>query len=233
MRRIDWNAYARLEELVLRLYVAEEDLTVHLLIDTSASLGFGEKLDVAKRLAAAIAYVGLSGSERVAVVPWGSGLKKPLPPTRGKARIARVLRFLDELEPSGETDLAKAVDQLLVRRARPGLVVVISDFLDPAGWQAPIDRLLANRHEPALFQVLSREELDPLDLGGDVAFVDAERGGRIEVSLDGHVMEAYRARLYAFFDELETYARRRGISYVRTDADVPFEDALFTFLRAG
>lgn len=219
----------------MRLFVAEEDLTVHLLVDTSRSLGFGEpsKLLVAKRLAAAIAYVGLSGSERVAVVPWSDGMGEPLAPTRGRGRIARVLRFLDALEAAGETDLSKAVDQLLVRRARPGLVVVISDFLDPAGWKAPIDRLLASRHEPALFQVLSAEELDPSRLHNDIAFVDSERGSRVEVSLEPAVLDAYQKRLFAFFEELDEYARKRGLSYIRTDASEPFEDALLSFLRAS
>ena len=234
IRRIDWNAYARLEELVLRLYVAEEDLTVYLLVDRSASMAFGEppKIDVAKRLAAALAYVGLTGSERVSVVPFGVGADRPLPPTRGQRRVGHVLRYLDAIEPAGETSLSLAVDQFLARRPRPGLVVVLGDLLDPGGWTRPFDRLLSEKHEPVLFQVLAREELDP-PMGGDFAFVDAERGQRVEVSLDPRARRAYLARLNAFLSEIEGYAKKRGLSYVRVEGELALEDALLSYLRAG
>jgi uncharacterized protein (DUF58 family) len=234
VRRIDWNAYARLEELVLRLYVAEEDLTVYLLVDRSASMAFGDppKLESAKRLAAALAYVALSGSERVAVVPFGDGPDVPLPPTRGKRRVGHVLRYLDAIEPSGETSLTRTVDRFLARRPRPGLVAIIGDLLDPAGWTRPLDRLLSEKHEPAIFHVLSHEELDP-PRGGDFAFVDAERGTSVEVSLDRRAREAYAKRLRGFLGEVEAYAKKRGLSYVRVEGDLALEEALMGYLRAG
>ncbi len=220
IRRIDWNAYARLEELIL--------------VDTSASMGFGDptKLDVAKRLAAALAYVGLSGSERVGVVPFSAGVGAPMPPTRGRRRIGSVLRHLDDLAPRGETDLHRVVDELVTRRTRPGLVIVLSDLLDPGGYQRPLDRLLAERHEPVVFHVLDREELDPTP-GGDFTLVDAERGARVEVSLDTRTVEAYRRRVRLFLDGVESYAKKRGLSYVRVGADVSVEDALLAYSRVA
>jgi uncharacterized protein (DUF58 family) len=234
VRRIDWNAYARLEELILRLYVAEEDLVVYLLVDTSASMGFGDppKLDVAKRLAAALAYVGLSGSERVGVVPFGAGIGTPMQPTRGRRRIGTVLKHLDALEARGETDLQRAVDELIARRTRPGLVLVLSDLLDPGGYQRSLDRLIAERHEPVIFHVLDREELDPTP-GGDFNFVDSERGARVEVSLDQRTVDAYRRRVQLFLEGAEAYAKKRGLSYVRAGADVSIEDALLAYSRAA
>lgn len=234
VRRIDWNAYARLEELILRLYVAEEDLVVHLLVDTSASMGFGEppKLEVAKRMAAALAYIGLSGSERVGVAPFAAGLGDPLAPTRGRRRIGTVLRFLDGLAATGETDLTRSVEAFVARRARPGLVVVLSDLLDPAGYQRPIDRLLTERHEPVLVQVLDAQELDPTP-GGDFTLIDSERGDRVDVSLDARTVAAYRRRVAAFLEGAEAYAKRRGISYLRVGGEVSFEDALLAYLRAA
>ena len=234
VRRIDWNAYARLEELVLRLFVAEEDLTLYLLLDTSRSMGFGEprKIDVAKRIAAALGYVALSGSERVSVVPWGAGMRAPMPPARGKRRIGTLLKFLDALEPDGETDLSRAVDEMLSRRVRPGLVAVISDLMDPGGYQRSLDRLLAERHEAALFHVLSAEELDPAP-GGDLVLVDAERGQEVEVSVDARALRAYRARLSAFLADAEGWAKRRGAAYVRVGGDVAVEEALLDYLRAA
>lgn len=234
VRRIDWNAYARLEELVLRLFVAEEDLTLYLLVDCSRSMGVGEpsKLEAAKRIAAALGYVALSGSERVSVLPWAGGVRAPLPPVRGKRRIGTLLRHLDALEPSGETDLARAVDEILARRTRPGLVAVVSDLLDPGGYQRPLDRLIAERHEVAVFHVLSSDELDPQP-GGDLVLVDAERGNRVEVSLDARAVRAYRARVEAFLEGAEGWAKRRGSTYVRAGGDVAIEEALLSYLRAA
>jgi uncharacterized protein (DUF58 family) len=234
VRRIDWNAYARLEELVLRLFVAEEDLSLYLLVDTSASLGLGDppKLDVAKRVAAGLGYVGLSGSERVAVMPFAAQLARPLPPARGRRKIGSLLRFLDALEPSGETDLGRAVDEFLARSPRPGLVVVVSDFLDPSGFARPLDRLVGERHEPVLFHVLDREELDPTP-GGDLQLVDSETGAKVEVSLDARAVRAYRARLEAFVAELEAWARKRGLFYGRVGGEQPFEEVLIDYLARG
>ncbi|UJR79735.1 DUF58 domain-containing protein [Sandaracinus amylolyticus] len=230
VRRIDWNAYARLEELVLRLFVAEEDLSLYLLVDTSASMGLGtpRKIDVAKRLAAGLGYVGLSGSERVAVMPFAARLSRPLPASRGRKRVGPLLRFLDELEPSGDTDLARGVDEFLARSPRPGLVVVLSDFLDPRGFTRPLDRLIADKHEPVLFHVLDREELDPTP-GGDLELIDSETGRKVEVSLDARAVRAYRQRLAAFLVELESYAKKRGLFYGRV-GERAFEDVLVEYL---
>ncbi len=234
IRRIDWNAYARLEELVLRLYIAEEDLSVYLLLDTSASLGHGTppKLETAARLAAALAYVGLSGSERVGVVPFADGMGAPLAPTRGKGRIGHVLRFLDGLSAGGETDLARTVETFLARRPRPGLVVLLSDLLDPGGYQRPLDRLMGQRHEPVIFHVLSEDEVRPTP-GGDFSLVDSERGTAVDVSLDHRAIEAYQKRVAAFVESIAAYCRRRGISYIPAFGEVDLEGALLEYLRGA
>lgn len=234
VRRIDWNAYARLEELVLRLYVAEEDVSLYLLLDTSASLSVGTppKIESAKKIAAALGYVALSGSERVSVHPFASGLGASLPPSRGKKRIATLLRQLDGLEASGDTSLTRAVDGLLARSVRPGIVAVISDFFDPQGFARPLDRLLAQKFEPVLFQVLDKDEVDP-PAGGDLTLVDSERGERIEVTLDERALRAYRARLAAFFAELEGFCKRRGVHYGRLTSEADLEAVLLGYLRGG
>ncbi|MCB9595206.1 MAG: DUF58 domain-containing protein [Sandaracinaceae bacterium] len=233
VRRIDWNAYARLEELVLRLFVAEEDLSLYLLVDTSASLGEpAQKLEVAKHLAAGLGYVALTGSDRVSVWPFGDRLRTPTAPVRGRKRVGALLRALDGLEATGETDLARSVDELLARRPRPGLVAVVSDFLDPAGYARPIDRLISERHEPVLFHVVHPEELDPTP-GGDLVLVDAERGHELEVTLDERSLRAYRARVRAFLEELAGYAKKRGLFYGRVSTETDFEEALLRYLRAA
>lgn len=233
VRRIDWNAYARLEELVLRLFVAEEDLSLYLLVDTSASLGAPDaKLDIAKHVAAGLGFVALTGSDRVSVWPFADRMKTPSAPVRGRKRVGTLLRTLSALEANGETSLARAVDDLLARRPRPGLVAVISDFLDPAGFMRPIDRLIAERHEPVLFHVVHPEELDPTP-GGDLLLVDSERGTEVEVSLDARSLRAYRARVHAFLEELATFAKRRGIFCGRVSTDSDFTEVLLRYLRAA
>ncbi len=232
VRRIDWNAYARLEELVLRLFVAEDDLSLYLLVDRSASLAFGAptKLEIAKQIAAALAFVGLSGSERVAVFAFDETLSMATPATRGRRRIGAVLRHLDAITAGSSTSLSRAVDALLAQRPRPGLVALISDFLDPEGFERPIDRLLARGFEPVLFHVIAHEELDP-EPGADVVLVDSESGHRVEVSLDARAIRAYRARLDAFCAELEGHAKKRGLFYARAETRLGIEGAVLGYLR--
>ncbi len=234
IRRIDWNAYARLEELVLRLFVAEEDLSLYLLIDTSASLALGTppKIETAKRVAAGLGYVALSGSDRVSVWPFADGVERvAMPPARGRKQAGRLLRALDAQQPMGGTDLARAVDALLARRPRPGLVAIISDFLDPSGFTRPIDRLIAERHEPVLFHVVDPEELDPTP-GGDFLLVDSERGAELEVSFDARALAAYRRRVALFLAELEGFAKKRGLFYGRVSSGDAFEEVLLRYLGA-
>lgn len=234
VRRIDWNVYARLEELVLRLFVAEDDLALYLLVDRSASLGVGRppKIELAKQVAAALGYVGLSGSERVTVVPFSDDVDPPFPPARGRRAIGALLRYLERIEARGETNLARAVERFLARSPRPGLVAVVSDFLDPGGFRQPLDRLLASKHEPVLFQVLDREELDPTP-GDDLTLLDAETGRTVEVSIDPRALAAYQKRLQAFFAEIEGYARQRGLFYGRIDAHHPLDTTVLAYLSGG
>lgn len=235
IRRIDWNAYARLEELVIRLYVAEEELSVYLLVDSSASLSVGEpsKLLTAKRIAAALAYISLSGSERVSVVSFSAGYSRsPLAPGRGQKRIGPTLRYLEQLEANGETDLHQTVQQFLARKPKPGVAVVISDFLDPGGYKSALDALVSERFECALFHVLSEDEVNPE--AGDFTLIDSERGDEVQVSLDPRTKRAYQARLSAFVSGLSNYARTRGMSYTKVFGDnVSLERVLLSYLVPG
>jgi hypothetical protein len=169
----------------------------------------------------------------VSVWPFAEGLRPlAMAPSRGRKQTARLLTALDAVEAGGRTDLSRAVEAFLARRPRPGLVVVISDFLDPQGFARPVDRLIAERHEPALFHVVDREELEP-PLGGDLLLVDSERGHELSVTLDERTLRAYRARVAAFLAELEGYAKKRGLHYGRVTSGADFEDALLDFLRAA
>src|SRR4051812_24870695 len=133
MRRIDWAAYARTGEPVLKLFRAEEDVLARILCDASASLGIGEppKIDTARRLAAAVGYMALARSERAQLFVGGEGISRESTAVRGRGGLPALLRSLDAIEAKGGTDFAKAIDTVVQKSARPGMLVVISDFFDP------------------------------------------------------------------------------------------------------
>lgn len=235
IRRIDWNVFARLEELVLRLYVAEEDLHVYLLVDRSASMAFGSpsKLDVAKRVAAALAYVGLSGNERVSVLPFDKNASRVGTPARGKSSAPKVFRHLEAIEAQGETDLRASLEFLL-RTQRPGLVVLVSDLFDPSieeenGLSAMLDPLVGARFEVSIIHVLSEDDVKP-SYEGDLLLVDGEGQDAVELSVDGAALKAYQARLSQFLRRIESYASSRGIRYLRLEGDEQIEERLARYL---
>ncbi|MCC6528061.1 MAG: DUF58 domain-containing protein, partial [Polyangiaceae bacterium] len=227
LRRIDWAAYARSGQPVLKLFRAEEDVVVRILCDASASLDFGtpNKLDVALRLAAAVGYLALASSERAELVVAQDGATRHEAGLRGRGAVARLLRRLEAVRPGGGTDLARAVDAL-VRRARcPGALVVVSDFLDPGPVTLALGRAAAAGHDLVLLHVVAPEELDP-GFGGDVALEDAESGATLELTLDAAAVAAYALRFAGLCEELVAFARRHGASYVRTRTDEPLEGAV-------
>jgi uncharacterized protein (DUF58 family) len=228
LRRIDWLAFARSGMPVVKTFRAEEDVVVRLLIDASASLGYGNprKIEVSRRLAAALAYLALNDSERVQVMVTGDqttrGLAAVGEPTRGRGALHRVLSELAPIEAKGRGSLAAALRAVSERSPRPGLLVVLSDFLDPGPVVDELSRLRAQGHALALVQVLSRMELEP-DFQGDLGLVDAETEAELEVTMDASAVEAYLARLAGLVEELRATARRLGGRYVRVVSDESLE----------
>lgn len=216
-RRIDWNAYARLGELVVRLFVAEEDVTVRLLLDASASMGFGApaKLDVARRLAAGLGYLALRGSERVALLVGAEDAVAQAPVMRGRERVHALLAALDAARAGGSTRLDLAADRVLARRATgPGVAVLFGDLLDDGATVRAATRLAAARHEVVVVHVLCEEELDP-GADGATALIDGETGEALDLVLDADARGAYRAELARFLDESARALRRVGARYVQ------------------
>jgi hypothetical protein len=231
LRRLDWLAFARTGEPVFKLFRAEEDVIVRLVIDASASLGSGTppKLDTAKRLAAAIGYMALASSERAQVLAAGEGLSRVTEPARGRAALPKLLRDLDAMQAGGRTDLSRAIEQTLARSARPGMLVVVSDFLDDGPIEAAVARAAAAGHDVALVQVLAREEVEP-SYDGDFALEDAETGAVVEVTMDARAIEAYLARLAGLLSGLRNLARRHRASYVRITSDEAILPAVRRFV---
>jgi uncharacterized protein (DUF58 family) len=228
LRRIDWAAYARSGEPVVKLFRREEDVVVRLVCDASASLGYGEppKLDHAKRLAAAVGYMTLARSERAQVFVAGPGLVREHPPARGRGGLPALLRALEGVEASGGTDLRRAIDACVARSARPGMLLVVSDFFDPGPVTSSLARAAKAGHDVALAQVLAPDEIEPHGFEGDLALEDVETGAVVEVTIDASALEAYARRFAGLCEIFRSFAKKHRGTYVRTRTDEPLEGAV-------
>jgi uncharacterized protein (DUF58 family) len=224
LRRIDWLAFARTGEPVFKLFRAEEDVIVRLVVDASASLGESagdpSKLEMAKRVAAAIGYMALADSERAQVMAASEGLSFVSAPSRGRNALPKLLRDLDRVDVKSGTDLSRAIEQVIVRSSRPGMLVVISDFMDSGPFDAAITHAASAGHDVALVQVLSRDEVEP-QWDGDYALVDVESNALVEVTMDAGALEAYLARLNQLVLGLRALAKKVQGTYVRIVTDEP------------
>jgi len=239
LRRVDWAAFARTGEPVLKLFRAEEDSVIRLLVDASASLAFGtpEKLEVARRVAAALGYLALAGGQRAQVMvarerePPTSlrGLERIETPHRGRDALPALLRELSAPAAKGSANLARAIDATLQHANRPGLLVLISDFFDPGSVTRALSRAAAAGHQVALIQVLAREEVEP-SFEGDYNLIDSETGAAVELSMDASAIDAYVSRLAGLIEELRSWARKHRSSYVRIMNDEPLEGAVRRFV---
>lgn len=229
LRFIDWNIYGRLDRLFLKLFLEEEDLHVPIYLDCSESMGFGEplKLQYAKKLAAALGYVGLVNLDRVTIE---AGHKDVMPVRRGKQNLNRVLEFLDKQEAGGETDLEKGLKAFSLRHPQPGFKIVISDFLDKAGYEGALKWLQRGNSEVIVIQVLSPQEVKPT-IVGDLALVDCEDGAMQEVSITGSLLKRYRQNLEALCGGLRDYCRARGLAYFFVQTSAPLAPLILTSLR--
>jgi uncharacterized protein (DUF58 family) len=233
-RHIDWNIYSRLDQLFLKLHASEEDVTLHLIVDTSASMAFGEpsKFDHARRLAAALAYIALNNLDRVAVSAFADALGASLPPTKSRQHMAQLLAFLAGLPCTGSTRFGTALREFATRTRSPGLVILISDLLGLEQAQDGIEALRHGGHDVVVIQLLAESEIDP-PLDGALQLVDAETGDELEVTVDPELRRLYQHRLDRQLQEIESFCRRRGVEYLRASTAIGFEDVVLKYLRQG
>jgi uncharacterized protein (DUF58 family) len=234
LRRVDWNTYARLERLFLKLFHEEEDLNVYLLVDGSRSMGFGSptKLEYAQKVAAALGYVGLTEEDRVGATIFGDRLRAVLTPVRGRGQVFPFFRFLQSAEAEGVTAFDVALKEYALRTRRPGVAIVISDFFGPEV-ETGLKALLYRKFELTLIHVLDPGELNP-ELVGDLKLVDAETGETREITVTPGLLRDYQRALEAFCGGLQSFARRYGVDYIRASTATPFEDlVLQTMRRSG
>lgn len=234
-RYLDWNVFARHDELLLKRFQEEEDLHVYILLDASRSMAFGKpaKFDFARQVGAALAYIALADLDRVAIVAFGGEIVADFPLTRGKARILSLLKFLEKLECDGSvTDLARVATGFVHRTQRRGLAVVISDLYDPAGYERGLDILRHNRYEPHIIQIHDRTEADP-NLLGDIELLDIETGALQKVTVTERNLRQYREIFDRFQKSVQQYGNTYGIGCTRTSTEIPFDELILKMMRVA
>jgi len=231
-RFLDWNLYARLDRLFIRLFQEEEDLQLHVLIDLSKSMDFGSpaKLHHAKQIAAALAYIGLVNMDRVSIGGLTNRYIAGPPRLRGRKNMPRLLDFLDSLEPARTGNLSAAVKSFCVQAGSRGIVVLLSDFLDKTGFEQPLRSLLARRMETYAIQILAPEEIDPT-IQGDLKLVDVEDEDQAELTITPALVKRYRQTLAAYQGALQGFCRQRGIQFLATSTAEPFDKLVLSHLR--
>ncbi len=247
-RYLDWNLYGRLERLFLKLYEEERELPVRIFLDASESMTFGEprKFDFARQVAAAIGYVALSGFDRVSVIPFPGvdhdaepdqasrvmerAARGALRSVRGKKSALQFFQNLGALTAGGSANLNQALRRGALEARRAGLAVVISDFLDPEGYEAGLTALVGRGFQVDLVQILAPDELSPTTFG-DLNLVDSETGAHQEVTFGRFRLKAYRQTVQNFVQRLREYCQARGINFFTASSNTDLQDLLLKQLR--
>lgn len=232
LRFLDWNIYARLEKLLLKLFLEEEDLNVTVLLDASRSMDWGDphKGLYVKRVAAALAYIGLVNYDRVSLYGYSDALRHEMRGARGRRLASQVISFLERIPWEGGSHFADAARRFALRHRGKGVVIILSDFLDKGGYADGLRYLLARELDLYVIQVLSPQEIDPA-LAGDLKLVDMEDGDTAEVTISRPLLDKYKATLQAYCTELKNHCTRRGITYLFTSTRVPFDTLVLSCLR--
>ena len=232
LRFIDWNVYARLEKLFLKLFLEEEDLALYILCDMSASCDYGSpnKAHYIKQVAAALGYVGLVNYNRVTIASISDTVVADSGGLRGRRNVSRMIDFIDKMQPGGTSDFAESCKKFALRNRSKGVMVVVSDFFDKSGFENGLRYVTGGRYDLFAVHVLSPQEIEP-DLKGDLKLVDLEDADAAEVSVTSQLVKRYKANLNAYCLALKNYVTRRGGTYLFTSTNVPFETLVLNYLR--
>ena len=232
LRYVDWSIYARLGRLFIKLFIADEDLSVSILLDNSKSMGFGEptKLTRAKQIAAALGYIGLGNLDRVSIHTFSDQAYPIVTPTYGKAQFTKLSNVLQGVDTAGKTDLTGCLNRFATYTNQAGVAVVISDFWDINGYEPGLKQLLGRGFDLTLIHLLSDEELHP-QLSGEWRIEDAETGQAKEITVNERTVAHYLKCLNDFCNNLERFCMDRGANYVRISNHTPIEHLVLGDLR--
>jgi len=254
LRYLDWNLYGRLERLFLKLYEEERELPVRIFLDASESMTFGEprKFDFARRVAAAIGYIALCGFDRVSVIPFpnaerGAGnaelgsaqpairnpqsaIRGALRSVRGKKSAMQFFQNLTAVTAGGAADFNEALRRGALEARQTGVAVVLSDFLEPTGYEAGLTALVGRGFQVNAVQILAPEELEPTTYG-DLRLVDSESGEQREVTFGRFRLKAYQQTVQNFCGRLREYCQKRGVHHFLARSDMDLGDLILRQLR--
>jgi uncharacterized protein (DUF58 family) len=243
LRYLDWNLYGRLERLFLKLYEEERELPVSIFLDASESMAFGEprKFDFARQIAAAVGYVALCGFDRVSVQVFPgveavggaqseAAIRGALRSVRGRKSAISYFQNLHQLSAKGSAGLNESLRRCALQARHTGVAVVLSDMLDPGGYEAGLTALLGRGFQVSVVQILAPEELSPSSFG-DLRLIDSENGTVQEVTFGKYRLSAYQQMVQNFCQRLQEYCTARGISYFMTSSAASLEKLLLNQLR--
>lgn len=232
LRFVDWNIFARLEKVFIKLFLEEEDLHFYALIDNSPSMEFGDptKLRVAKQLVAALSFIGLIRQHRVKIETLGQSLRRPGPVWRGRQNAWRMFDYLDGLAGNEKTSLLDGVKNFGLRNTGRGIAILVSDLMDKQGYEAALRFLAARRMDTYVVHILSREELKP-EVLGDLRLIDCEDEQATEVTVGDSLLKAYDRTLQSYLTEVRDFCARRALGYLFIDNQTPIEKIVAETLR--
>lgn len=245
-RRIDWNIYSRLGELFVRLSEVTTELTVHMLLDASASMQWsgdparGTKFTYARRVAGALGYVGLWHFDRLTITPFATQLGQSFGPSHGRSNITPMLKYLTDLEPSGQTSVAESIERYVRARRRPGILIVFSDLLsgEPEEMRAALQLVRSRGWQTTVVQIVDPAEIDPVGVfptgpAGQpltIELIDLENAGRLRVTPNQAALEEYRQAYRAWQTAIEAVCEAEQIPLVTLQTDWPFDTLVLGLL---
>ena len=233
-RYVDWSVYGRLDKLFVKLFHAEKGQTAHLLLDTSLSMGTGNpsKDTTAKKIAAAISYICLSNLDKTGLMAFADKIVAIKAPARGKKQYPEVLKYFLSLSPSDLTNLNGCLAEYASICRNPGIAIIISDFLDPKGYEDGLNALAYRDFDINLIQVMSHEELF-WSKTGNLMLHEVETGEKKVTFVDKHLLALYQNMVNAFISKIKRYCSLCGINYFLCDTGILFEDLLTEYLSKG
>ncbi|MBI9016645.1 MAG: DUF58 domain-containing protein [Phycisphaerae bacterium] len=239
LRFVDWNIYARLEQLFLKMFLEEQDLTVHIMVDVSGSVGSNISDQAAdmdmrekyiKKLAAALGYVSMVNNNRVTMSTFANGVVGQLANMRGRNYLPEMAEFLLSATCSGASNFDSTCKQAVSGRIGSGIMIVLSDFMFKEGYEQGLRRLIGQKYDLYAIQVLTPDELEP-KISGDLKLVDIEDSDTAEITVSSALLKYYKRNLSAYCNELKEFCTRRGGVYVLANASDAVETMVLKYLQ--
>lgn len=233
-RYVDWNVYGRLDKLFIKLFRAEENQVIHIIIDTSRSMRFGKPLKdtYAKKVAAAVSYIGLTHMDNVYLTAFRNRLDDPMTPVKSRLAYSRVLNYLHDLQPSGKTDLNTCLMQYAGAHSGPAISIILSDLMDQKGFEEGFEALHHARFDIAVIQILDQKEIFPPNTG-NLILKEIEVGEKMNLTIDRSTLALYHEKMQDFLGHIKGYCLDKGIDYYLCNTSIPFEDLLLDYLTSG